>query len=115
MFETVCGSNKGHVYGFDSQSATITVERQGGSSSSSLVHSVSSGTAHESYIEREMRLWGYMQQAQDKFAGFITPFASQCGGQIDSVPTLFLPLPKDNATSQPPTGPPSSSSLSPPT
>ncbi|KAI5671933.1 hypothetical protein M9H77_12297 [Catharanthus roseus] len=34
MFEAGSGSNKGHVCGFSSQSAAITVESQGGSSSS---------------------------------------------------------------------------------
>ncbi|KAI5669772.1 hypothetical protein M9H77_19625 [Catharanthus roseus] len=51
MFEAAGGSNKGHVYGFASQSATITVEQQEDSNSSLLVPSVSSATAHESCIK----------------------------------------------------------------
>ncbi|KAI5652787.1 hypothetical protein M9H77_29974 [Catharanthus roseus] len=37
MFEAASGSSKGHVYDFGSQSAAITIEQWGGSSSSSLV------------------------------------------------------------------------------
>ncbi|KAI5666795.1 hypothetical protein M9H77_16648 [Catharanthus roseus] len=101
MFEAAGGNDKGHVYGFGSQSDTITMEHQEGNSSSSSVPF----------------LWGYMQQAQDKFADFMTSFAFQCGMQLDSIPILFPPflLPDDDATSQPPIGPPSSSSSHPPT
>ncbi|KAI5664514.1 hypothetical protein M9H77_23837 [Catharanthus roseus] len=56
MLEVVGGSNKGYVYGFGSQYAAINVERQGGSSSSSLISPVSSAVAHDDCIEREKRL-----------------------------------------------------------
>ncbi|KAI5665132.1 hypothetical protein M9H77_24455 [Catharanthus roseus] len=79
MFETTSGSHKGHVYDFSSQFATVIAEQRSGSSSLSSVPSVSSMGTHESCIEREKTLWGYMQQAQDKFDGFMTLFASQCG------------------------------------
>ncbi|KAI5675408.1 hypothetical protein M9H77_06358 [Catharanthus roseus] len=62
MFEATGGSNKGHAYGFGSQFAAITAKQWGGSSSSSAVPSVSSAAAHDACIERERRLWGYMQQ-----------------------------------------------------
>ncbi|KAI5663007.1 hypothetical protein M9H77_22330 [Catharanthus roseus] len=67
------------------------------------------------YRERERRLWGYMQQAQERFTSFMTSFISQCGVQLDLVPTLFPHfLPSDDDTiSQPPTGPPSCPPLSP--
>ncbi|KAI5668376.1 hypothetical protein M9H77_18229 [Catharanthus roseus] len=102
MFEDAGGSNKDH--------------RRGGSSSSSSIPLISSAVDHEACIERERRLWGYMQQAQDKFVGFMTSFTSQCGVYLDSVPTLFLSFlsPNDDATSQIPTSPPSSSSPPPP-
>ncbi|KAI5658655.1 hypothetical protein M9H77_27448 [Catharanthus roseus] len=91
MFEATGGSNKGHVYGFGSESAAITAERQGGSSSSmSSVPSISSAAGHEACIKRERRLWGYMQQAQERFASFMTSFASQCRVQLDSVPISSL-------------------------
>ncbi|KAI5662412.1 hypothetical protein M9H77_21735 [Catharanthus roseus] len=62
--QQVLGEQKGHVYGLGSRSAAITAEHQGGSStSSSSIPSVSSVAAHESNIERERRLCGYMQQA----------------------------------------------------
>ncbi|KAI5671359.1 hypothetical protein M9H77_11723 [Catharanthus roseus] len=47
----------------------------GGSSSSSLVHLLSSVVADNACIERGRRLWGYIRQAQDKFASFMTSFA----------------------------------------
>ncbi|KAI5676667.1 hypothetical protein M9H77_07617 [Catharanthus roseus] len=111
MFEAGGGSNKGHVYGFCSQAAAITVERQGGYNSTLLVPSVSSVADHDACIAREKRLWGYMQQALDKFTGFLTSFASQCGVQLDSIPTLFPPFPSmfDPDIPQPLTAPPSSS------
>ncbi|KAI5658521.1 hypothetical protein M9H77_27314 [Catharanthus roseus] len=56
MFEAAGGSNKGHIYGFGSQSTTITGERQGGSSNSSPIMSESSIAANKSFIEREKRL-----------------------------------------------------------
>ncbi|KAI5672507.1 hypothetical protein M9H77_12871 [Catharanthus roseus] len=65
MFEATGSSNKGHVYGFYSKFIAITAEQQGGSSSWSSVSLVSCATAQESYIEREKRLWRYMQKAQD--------------------------------------------------
>ncbi|KAI5652320.1 hypothetical protein M9H77_29507 [Catharanthus roseus] len=61
MFEAAGGNNKDHVYSFGSHSATITAERQEGSSSTSSVSSVSSAAAQDAYIETEKRLWGYMQ------------------------------------------------------
>ncbi|KAI5678237.1 hypothetical protein M9H77_09187 [Catharanthus roseus] len=60
MFEAASGSNKGHVYGFGSQFAAITAERQADSNSSSSVSSISFAAAHKSCTERERRLWGYM-------------------------------------------------------
>ncbi|KAI5676462.1 hypothetical protein M9H77_07412 [Catharanthus roseus] len=57
MFEAVGGSNKGHVYGFGSQSVAVTAKCQEGNSSSSLVPSVSSTATHEACIERERRLY----------------------------------------------------------
>ncbi|KAI5663270.1 hypothetical protein M9H77_22593 [Catharanthus roseus] len=92
-FEASSGSNKGHVYNFDSQSAAITVERRGGSSSTLSVPS-----------------------AQDKFVGFMTSFATQYGVQLDPVPTTFphFPLTDDPDILQPSTGPLSSSSPPPP-
>ncbi|KAI5683266.1 hypothetical protein M9H77_04494 [Catharanthus roseus] len=86
MFKAAGGSNKGHVYGF---------------SLHSISSSVSSAKPPESYIEKETRLRGYMQQAQKNFVGFMTSFASQCGVQLDSVPTLFTPFrpSDDDATS----------------
>ncbi|KAI5671417.1 hypothetical protein M9H77_11781 [Catharanthus roseus] len=61
MFEDAEGSNKGHVYGFVSQSAVVTEECWGVTNSSmSSVPSVSSAVGHEACIERERRLWGYM-------------------------------------------------------
>ncbi|KAI5658832.1 hypothetical protein M9H77_27625 [Catharanthus roseus] len=115
MFEAAGGSNKGHVYGFGSQSGAITAERREGSSSLS-VPSVSSTAGHDACIEREKKLLGYMQQAQERFADFMHSFASQCGVQLDSVPALFPPFSlTHDATSdvarvdpQPPTSPPSS-------
>ncbi|KAI5672227.1 hypothetical protein M9H77_12591 [Catharanthus roseus] len=101
MFEAAGGSNMGHVYGFCSQSATVTAECQGHSSSSmSSVPSVSFVAGHEACIKIEMRLWGYMEQAQGNFVDFMTSFASQFRGQLDSVPTLFPPLspPDDDTT-----------------
>ncbi|KAI5656952.1 hypothetical protein M9H77_25745 [Catharanthus roseus] len=65
MFEAAGGSNKGYVYGFDSQSAAITVERWGGSSILLPIPSTSSAAAHESFIKRER-----------KFASFMTSIAS---------------------------------------
>ncbi|KAI5654483.1 hypothetical protein M9H77_31670 [Catharanthus roseus] len=57
MFEAAGGSNKGHVYSFDSQSTAVTAERQGGSNSSmSSVHSISFAAGSEACIEKEMRL-----------------------------------------------------------
>ncbi|KAI5677525.1 hypothetical protein M9H77_08475 [Catharanthus roseus] len=90
------------------ESAAVTAERQGGSSSSSLVPLIHSAAAHKAYIERERRLCGYMQQAQEKFAGFMTSFAYQCRVQLDLIPTLFLPflLPNADTTSQLPIDPP---------
>ncbi|KAI5683032.1 hypothetical protein M9H77_04260 [Catharanthus roseus] len=63
MFEAAGGSNKGHVYGFGSQCLAINAERWGSSSSSSFILSVSSAAAGDAYIEREKKVWGYMQQA----------------------------------------------------
>ncbi|KAI5653897.1 hypothetical protein M9H77_31084 [Catharanthus roseus] len=60
MFEATCGSNKGHVCGFGSQSTAITIERGGGSSSLPSVPSVSSSATHNTCIDREKRLWGYI-------------------------------------------------------
>ncbi|KAI5652432.1 hypothetical protein M9H77_29619 [Catharanthus roseus] len=57
MFEATGCSNKGHVYGFGSQSASITAKHRGGSNSLSSVPSLSSAVAHEAYIKRERRLW----------------------------------------------------------
>ncbi|KAI5659134.1 hypothetical protein M9H77_27927 [Catharanthus roseus] len=93
MIEASSGSNKRNVYGFGSQSATVIAERRRGNSSSMS----------------SIPLMSFA--AQERFDGFMTSFASQCGVQPDSVPTLFppFPLPEDNTTSQPPTGPPSSS------
>ncbi|KAI5657983.1 hypothetical protein M9H77_26776 [Catharanthus roseus] len=101
MFEAVGGSNKCH--------------RQRSSSMLS-VSSISSAAAHDACIEREKRLWGYMQQPLDNFAAFMTSFASQFGVQMDLVPTLFSPFPPtdDLDVPQPPTGTPSSSSPPPP-
>ncbi|KAI5681631.1 hypothetical protein M9H77_02859 [Catharanthus roseus] len=110
-------NNKGHVYGFGSRSAAVTAERWGGSTSSmSSVPSVSSSACHKARIERERRLWGYMQQTQERFAGFMTSFTSQCIVQLDLVPTLFPPfsLLDNDATSQPPTSPPFFSPSPPP-
>ncbi|KAI5667694.1 hypothetical protein M9H77_17547 [Catharanthus roseus] len=76
MFQSVGGNNKGHVYCLGPQSIAITTEQWVGNNSSSSVPSVSSTTAHDACIKREKRLWGYMQQAQDKFVGFMTSFAS---------------------------------------
>ncbi|KAI5676172.1 hypothetical protein M9H77_07122 [Catharanthus roseus] len=93
------GIDKGHVYGV--RSVYNRYHRTLGGSSLSLVLLVSSAAMHEAFIERERGLWGYMQQAHDKFADFMTLFASHCGVQLDSVPTLF-PLflsPDDDATS----------------
>ncbi|KAI5676303.1 hypothetical protein M9H77_07253 [Catharanthus roseus] len=72
------------------QGRAITVEQQRGNSSSSSILSVSSAPTHESCIKKEKRLWVYMQQAQDNFAGFMTSFTSQCGVQLDSVPILRM-------------------------
>ncbi|KAI5658744.1 hypothetical protein M9H77_27537 [Catharanthus roseus] len=74
----------GHVYGFGSQSIAVIVDRWGGSSSLSSVPS-----------------------ALEKFVGFMTSFTSQCGVQLDLLPTLFPPfsLSNDDARSHPPTGP----------
>ncbi|KAI5649063.1 hypothetical protein M9H77_35068 [Catharanthus roseus] len=112
MFEAASGSNKGHVYGLESQSLAITTECREGSSSSSSVPSISSTAAHESCIKMERKLCGYMHQAQNKFAGFMNSFASHYGVHLHSVPTLFPNfLPRDDdATSQPPTSLSSSSS-----
>ncbi|KAI5654243.1 hypothetical protein M9H77_31430 [Catharanthus roseus] len=62
MFEAAGGSNKVHVYSFGSQSAAVTTERRGGSSSSmSSIPFVSSIAGHKACIKRERRFWGYMQ------------------------------------------------------
>ncbi|KAI5683705.1 hypothetical protein M9H77_04933 [Catharanthus roseus] len=105
MFEAASGSNKGHVYGFGSHSSSMF-----------SVPSVSSIAGHKACIEREKRFWGYMQQALERFVSFMKSFASQCGVQLDSLPSLFPPLQPsdDDAISQPPTGPSSSSSPAPP-
>ncbi|KAI5654732.1 hypothetical protein M9H77_31919 [Catharanthus roseus] len=89
MFEAVGGSNKGYVYGFGSQSAAITVERRKDSSNSSSVS------------------LGYMEQAQDMFASFMTSFASQSSVQLDSIPTMFPPFPPTDDLSHHPVLPPS--------
>ncbi|KAI5676496.1 hypothetical protein M9H77_07446 [Catharanthus roseus] len=60
MIKAAGGSDKDHVYNFCSQSATITTERWGGSSSSSSVSSISLASTNDAYKEREKRLWGYM-------------------------------------------------------
>ncbi|KAI5676389.1 hypothetical protein M9H77_07339 [Catharanthus roseus] len=92
IFEVADGSNKGHFCDFGLQSVAITTERQGGSSSSSQEY-VSFAASYDACIKREKRLWGYMQQAQDKFTGCMTSFTSQFGVQLDSVSTLFPPFP----------------------
>ncbi|KAI5666452.1 hypothetical protein M9H77_16305 [Catharanthus roseus] len=72
--------------------------------------SAGKATAARHQFLRERRLWGYIQQAEDMFVGFMTSFASQCGVQLDTIPTLFLPFPlPDDDTSHP-----SSSSPPPP-
>ncbi|KAI5661738.1 hypothetical protein M9H77_21061 [Catharanthus roseus] len=54
MFEAAGGSNKGLVYSFNSQSAAVTAERQGYSSSfMSSIPSVSSAAGHKACIKRE--------------------------------------------------------------
>ncbi|KAI5654160.1 hypothetical protein M9H77_31347 [Catharanthus roseus] len=57
MFKAVDGNNEGHVFGLESQSAVVTIERQIGNSSSS-VPSASFAAVHKACIERERRLWG---------------------------------------------------------
>lgn len=81
MFKTAGGSNKGHVYSFDSQFAAIIVERQGGTTSS-LMPFASSVVAHDYYIERGKKMmeymYGFMQHAQDNFNGFMHGFVRRC-------------------------------------
>ncbi|KAI5667748.1 hypothetical protein M9H77_17601 [Catharanthus roseus] len=91
----------------NSLSSEISLAKDGGSSSSSSVPSVSSSAAHDVCIERE----------KNKFIGFMTSFASQCGVQLDSLPTLFPSFPPMDDLNIPQllTSPPSSSSQPPPT
>ncbi|KAI5667749.1 hypothetical protein M9H77_17602 [Catharanthus roseus] len=91
----------------DSLSSEISLAKDGGSNSSSSVPSVSSSAAHDVCIERE----------KNKFIGFMTSFASQCGVQLDSLPTLFPSFPPMDDLNIPQllTSPPSSSSQPPPT
>lgn len=51
-----------------------------------------SSTARDYCIERDRKWMGYMQYAQDNSSGFMHDFASKVGKQLDSVPTLFLPI-----------------------
>ncbi|KAI5657052.1 hypothetical protein M9H77_25845 [Catharanthus roseus] len=67
---TASAKQQGPYLRFGSQSVAITAKRQGGNSSSSSILSISFAAAQESCIEGEKRLWGYMQQTQDRFNGF---------------------------------------------
>ncbi|KAI5663220.1 hypothetical protein M9H77_22543 [Catharanthus roseus] len=99
MFEAAGDSNKGH----DKEAAAARHQFVG----------IFFGCPQCMHQEGE-KLWGYMQQAEDKFAGFMTLFASQYCVQHNSVPTLFRHFPPmDDPISQPSTRP-SSSSSSPP-
>ncbi|KAI5652869.1 hypothetical protein M9H77_30056 [Catharanthus roseus] len=72
MFEVFGDSNNSHVYDFNSQSAAVTMDHQGSSSSSSSVPSISFVTTHKACTERESRLWRNMQHVYEKFISFVT-------------------------------------------
>ncbi|KAI5680859.1 hypothetical protein M9H77_02086 [Catharanthus roseus] len=97
MFETASGSNKGHIYGFRSQSAAVTMP--GGSNRLQGLYREGEEVVgiHAVYTGEVRRLHHIIHISEWSTAGFGT----------HSLPS-FSP-PDDNVTSQPPTGPPSSS------